>query len=194
MKTIFQFISCLLFLALLFSLGCGNKVETPKLSPDEQAKADKLLAVHGKNVIVYYFNEEGEARLENYLDVDKDMVENIIRHLKYFVSKGANVNAKDNYDYTPLHVAAYYGKIDIVKFLVSKGSDVHARNNEGGTPFHTAVTNYFRDQEDRLEIVKYLVSEGVDTTAKDDDGETPLDYAKRKKDCEKITEYLSSMK
>ncbi len=67
------------------------------------------------------------------------------RHLdlvKLLVSKGAEVNAKNNDEYTPLHhaVSCAYDRpinIEIVKFLISLGADVNAKNRYG----HTAWDN-----------------------------------------------------
>ena len=46
---------------------------------------------------------------------------------------GADVNAKDEYNYTALHGAAYRGDNDVVKYLVSKGAKLDARSKSGQT-------------------------------------------------------------
>ena len=38
--------------------------------------------------------------------------------VKFCLENGAEINAKDKYDESPLHNAALYGNLDIVKFLV----------------------------------------------------------------------------
>ena len=51
--------------------------------------------------------------------------------MKKLVKNGANVNAKDSYDYTPIMYAAKgisNKAFDSVKFLVKKGADVNAKN------------------------------------------------------------------
>ena len=102
---------CFIFLTVLFLSGCGNKVETPKLSLEEQAKADQLLADHGKDVIVYYLNDAP-------WNTDKDI---ILNHLKYFVSKRADVNAKSDGGSTPLYYAARRGNIEVTASQIKNG-------------------------------------------------------------------------
>lgn len=53
--------------------------------------------------------------------------------VKYCVELGADVNAKDTYNYTALHGAAYRGDNDVVKFLVEKGATLDVRSKRGQT-------------------------------------------------------------
>jgi hypothetical protein len=54
--------------------------------------------------------------------------------MKYLVEElGADVNARDNDGYTPLHHAAARGDNDMILYLVSKGADVTAVARSGQT-------------------------------------------------------------
>ena len=54
--------------------------------------------------------------------------------VKYLVEElGADVNARDNDGYTPLHHAASRGDNDMILYLVSKGADVTAVARSGQT-------------------------------------------------------------
>jgi uncharacterized protein len=46
---------------------------------------------------------------------------------------GADVNAKDEYNYTALHGAAYRGDNEVVKYLVSRGAKLDVRSKSGQT-------------------------------------------------------------
>jgi len=41
---------------------------------------------------------------------------------------GADLNAKDDYDYTPLHWAAFKGRVEVAQVLVAAGADLNARD------------------------------------------------------------------
>ena len=51
---------------------------------------------------------------------------------------GASANARDSWNYTPLHEAAIKGKTDVCVLLLQQGADVTVRNSEGKTPLDVA--------------------------------------------------------
>ena len=53
--------------------------------------------------------------------------------VKYLVELGADVNARDDQGYTPLHHAAARGDNELILYLVSKGADVKAVARTGQT-------------------------------------------------------------
>jgi hypothetical protein len=55
------------------------------------------------------------------------------------IAKGADVNAKDEGEWTPLHSAAYWGEKEIAELLIAKGADVNAKNDVGITPLDWAI-------------------------------------------------------
>lgn len=50
-----------------------------------------------------------------------------------------DVNAKDLYNRTPLHVAAVHGYVEVIRFLVSVGGDPETIDSNGWTPLHHAA-------------------------------------------------------
>jgi len=54
------------------------------------------------------------------------------------LAAGADVNAKNRAENTPLHYAAVEGRKEIAELLIAKGADVNARDKYGGTPLHYA--------------------------------------------------------
>ncbi|MGL9717885.1 MAG: ankyrin repeat domain-containing protein, partial [Wolbachia sp.] len=82
--------------------------------------------------------------------------------------KGADINAKDEEDCTPLHLAAGKGYADIVNFLIEKGADINAKDEEDWTPLHLATKN------GHIETVKALLEKGAKVDAVDKNGWTSL--------------------
>jgi len=58
--------------------------------------------------------------------------------VKYLIDeKKADFNVKNNYGWTPLHLAAYSGNLDLVKYLIDdKKADFNVKANDGWTPLH----------------------------------------------------------
>ena len=94
--------------------------------------------------------------------------------VKYLIFEGADVNAKDKDNMTPIHYAARSENVEVVKYLISKGLDVNAKNDYDSTPLHLAV---HRGGKFDIEMIKYLVSEGADVNARNSYGKTPLHIA-----------------
>jgi ankyrin repeat protein len=74
--------------------------------------------------------------------------------LKYLLSKGLDINAKDKHSFTPLFYTVIFRNLDALKYLVSVGGDITARAM-GATLLHTAALKGY------LDIIKYLISQGA---------------------------------
>ena len=48
--------------------------------------------------------------------------------------EGADVHAKEDYGFTPLHLAALGSRKEVVELLIAKGADVNAKDDYGTTP------------------------------------------------------------
>jgi ankyrin repeat protein len=55
------------------------------------------------------------------------------------IANGADIKAKDKWDYQPIHWAAYHDRSDIVGLLLSKGADINAKTSLGQTPLQLAL-------------------------------------------------------
>ena len=86
------------------------------------------------------------------------------------LKKGAIVDVKDAYGFTPLHVACECGYKDICEFLLDQGSDLNFRDNTNlSYPLHASAFG-------NKEITEMLILRGAfrHVNAKNRNGDTPL--------------------
>ncbi len=91
------------------------------------------------------------------------------------VKRGANVNAKNKFNYTPLHKAVFNFIEDkrkekdcekILNLLIGKGANINAQDNNGNSPLMTAVQ--------KTKPAKILIAKGADVNLANKNKETPL--------------------
>lgn len=92
-----------------------------------------------------------------------------IEQVKLLISKGADVNSKDEKEKIPLHYAAKSGKMEVVQLLVEAGSNVNAMGNNDWPPLCIAAGN------DHIAVAEYLIAHGADVNP--DNDWTPLQQA-----------------
>jgi uncharacterized protein len=75
--------------------------------------------------------------------------------------------------WTPLHLAAFFGRTDAARILLDAGADVHAvsRNSLANTPLHAAAAGKHSD------VAMLLLAHGAQADTTDAGGYTPLQIA-----------------
>ena len=123
----------------VYDLDDLKKFKESGASAEEVREASAMMA---KN------KERREKATEELLNLNWETVS--LDRVKDLVERGADVKAKGDCDYTPLHWASGRGRLDVVKCLVEHGADVKAEDKDGKTPFRLAATAR------HIEIVQYL--------------------------------------
>jgi ankyrin len=95
------------------------------------------------------------------------------------LDRGANVNARRNDHQTPLHVASYFGSLEIVRLLLYHGADSEAiaEGDMGEKPLHQVSYGKYRSQEDGVHVAQLLLDCGADVNTRRNDHRTPLHVA-----------------
>lgn len=125
----------------------------------------------------YYKNEKAFNAFLTYrapLDIfeataagDVDLVENFIQ------TDSTAINATYVDGFTPLGLAAYFGRVETVKYLIEQGAEVNmpAQNHAQVTPLHSAVAN------EHIEVATILLQNGANVNAKQQNDVTALHSA-----------------
>jgi ankyrin repeat protein len=82
-----------------------------------------------------------------------------------------NINCHDRFGISPVHNAAFYGRVKCLQYLIDTAASVNMRDSNGCTPLHnTAIQN-------NQKCLKMLLDHYADPNEKDVDGNTALHKA-----------------
>lgn len=82
-----------------------------------------------------------------------------------------NVNVTSKSGFTPLHIAAHYGNLDIGRLLIEKGAAVNCQAKNGICPLHVAC------KRGRSRMVSLLTENAADVNCPTKEGMTPIHVA-----------------
>jgi ankyrin repeat protein len=81
------------------------------------------------------------------------------------------IGSADDSGFTPLHVAATAGRVDIIEFLLQSGADIEARTSGGQTPLFQTVPL------GSGAAFEFLLRKGAKLDARDNEGKSILQFA-----------------
>src|ERR1700683_4933882 len=83
------------------------------------------------------------------------------------------VSAQPSDGWTPLHLAAFFGKLDAARLLLNKGAEVNARSTNAmeNMPLHAAAAGK------HAEVARLLIDRGASVDARQHGGWTPMHAA-----------------
>jgi ankyrin repeat protein len=101
-----------------------------------------------------------------------------VRVAQLLLDRGADVNTRRKDHQTPLHVASYFGNVEIVRLLLDHGADLEAATGDmGEKPLHQVSYGEYRSQEDGVRVAQLLLDRGADVNTRRKDHQTPLHLA-----------------
>jgi ankyrin repeat protein len=109
----------------------------------------------------WFFSTTESEFLQSCVDGDISVVNS-------WLDNSGSANVKDQFGYTPIMIASYKGKKDIVERLIKAKADVNAKNEFGFTALMRASNSGHE------EVAKLLVKAKADINLRDEDGMTAL--------------------
>jgi ankyrin repeat protein len=105
--------------------------------------------------------------------VDKFLSQSYERIKKMIVQGFKDIDTKNEFGHTALHIACLKEDVERVKLLIECGAGLNVKDNKGNTPLFLAI------KKANVEIVELLIKcKKIDLNVKNFDDLTPLEYAK----------------
>lgn len=102
-------------------------------------------------------------------------VKELLQTITLLLQKGADPNARKRDMETPLHLAAFVKRVDVLSVLVAHGAKVNVADCGGRTPLMQACTGSGRIPNSwKVDCIKFLIAKGADVNAKNNIGSTAL--------------------
>lgn len=167
---------------------------------NDSEKALKFLVAHGANLLLHYNRktpveialfEKKRKSFVFFLRNDKKLSRRTYMNgktlmheaanmfasagagwMEILLANGADVDALDTAQKTPLHYAICKNDVKLVNFLISKKANVSRIDSEGNQPLHDAAKCALG------KMIKVLVDAGADPSAENSEGDKPIDVAK----------------
>jgi len=97
--------------------------------------------------------------------------------IRFFLERGADVDAVDNNHSALLHVAAFYKNAEVAQLLLEHGANINLRNGQRQTPLHRALVDVDKFWDNIVGFIQLLLEHGADVDTSDNDHSTPLHLA-----------------
>lgn len=98
----------------------------------------------------------------------KAIEQNNLSKVKELIGSGVDINVKDKYKYSALHIASFKQFDEMAFFLIDNGIDVNMQDKNGQTILHYAALN------NQLSIANAALNKGASLSIEDVHGNEPL--------------------
>ena len=128
-------------------------------------KAARILLIHAADVNARTSDGQAPLHLLSKREPrqDEDEGSDVANQL---LERGANVNEKDNYNATPLHLASYYRRLEIVRVLLDNGANIDMENDLGKTALQIAIMGNGHAQGNGVGVARLLLAHGAEAYAR----------------------------
>ena len=166
---------------LLLERGTGVNAQdkfdwTPLHSASNNGKPEIVRALLSHAANVKAENELGETPL-HLVRQGKYGSQDSVQVAQLLLDGGVNANSRDKRNWTALHSACYYGRLEIAKVLLDHSSITKSEDDQGETPLHQLSQGHYKSKEASVLVAQLLLRRGVDVNVRDKDRRTPLHVA-----------------
>jgi len=160
-----------------------NDTNTNNPVYDTTSNSKKPLGItRGPNIVQsFLYNQIGRVNILNRLikqnkppfheNDDNTIFEKNNKTIIYHIENGANIEAKDEHNRTPLLNATWMNNTEISRLLIERGANIHAKDKYECTPLLWATIN------NNTEISQFLIEKGADINVKISNGVSPIYWA-----------------
>jgi ankyrin repeat protein len=149
--------------------------DTPLLLSAKYGLLDisRLLLKHNANIFAK--NRAGQTVLHASIKEFRYDEPKIVKHLNYYLNQHASVNVQDNWQDTPVHLAARYDLVEVIKLLEKRGAKLDIKNRYQDTPISLSLKILFNQKEIRFsKAFEYLIEKKVNVKTKNNKNQTLL--------------------
>jgi len=131
----------------------------------------RLLLEHGANINAR--SKEDQTPQHLLLAMDREDLD--IDIIRFFLERGADVDAVDNGHSTLLHKASFDGNAEVARLLLEHGANINARDKEDQTPLQILLAMDRRDHD--VDTIRFFLERGAHADVVDNNHSTLLHNA-----------------
>ena len=121
--------------------------------------------------------EKGDTALHFVSGGTYDSEKHGVGIARLLLEHGVDVHVQNKILNNALHIAAFFGRLQVAQVLLDHGVNVDTENGQGETALHSVSRGGYNSQEKGANTARLLLERGVDVNARRKDGWTPLHLA-----------------
>jgi len=134
-----------------------QNMKSNNIQPQKPSLANKELASEARRKLTPEQQKELNFSLIKAVKQDK------IHAIEQLLNLGANIEASDSNNFTPLMWSVAFGKLETCMLLMMRGADIDARDNRGNTVLGRAMLHGNSETEGILDMIGLFGTDNAKT-------------------------------